>query len=123
MAGFVTWALDSVYAGITYHTLYNAACLVIPFLMAREGQVSEPDAALTGVRLAAALVQTTLLEGLMASVLYVMWHRAKASGALAIPRIRRPLAYGERVTLALAVLLMAATTAIVQILAAMQPPA
>lgn len=123
VAGFVTWALDSVYAGITYHTLYNAACLVIPFLMARDGQAADPDAALTGVRLAAALVQTTLLEGLMAAVIYVMWNRAKASGALAIPRIHRPLAYGERVTLALAVLLMAATTAIVQILAAMQRPA
>ena len=119
VAGFVTWALDSVYAGIAYHTLYNAACLVIPFLMGGQGGAGA-DAAMSGAQLTALLVQSTLLEALMVMLLYGMRRRALAAGVLSIPRIRRPLTDAERLTLVLAVLLMAASTAAVHLLAAMQ---
>jgi len=121
VAGFVTWALDSVYAGIAYHTLYNAACLVIPFLMSKQGGVNA-DADITGMRLAALLFQSTMLEALMVMILYAMRRQALSRGVVAIPRIRRPLSDRERLTLWAAVLAMVATGVIVQMLAMMQRP-
>lgn len=113
-AGIVAWALDSVYAAIAYHTIYNAACLVIPYLM--RGQANAEVAA-SGSMLFSLVVETLMLLGLMAVLLTSMLLRAHNRGVEPIPRIRRPLTTGERLTLAAAVLLMATSTVIVQVLA------
>lgn len=120
VAGIVTWALDSVYAGITYHTLYNAACLAIPFLMGPQAEVGTDAASFSVLRTAAMVMQTMMMEGLMAIVLYALWQRAKTAGVVLIPRIHRPLADRERILLAAAVLAMAASAVIVQMLAVRQ---
>ena len=120
VAGIVTWALDSVYAGITYHTLYNAACLVIPFLMGPQAEVGMDAASFSVLRTAAMVMQTMMMEGLMAITLYALWQRAKIAGVVPIPRIRRPLTDRERIALWAAVLAMAASAVIVQMLAARQ---
>ena len=116
VAGYVTFALDSVYAGITYHTVYNAGCLVIPYLLARQGDAGA-DAALSAAMVFSIATEAFMLLSMMALLLISLRLRARNSGIESIPRIRRPLSDVERLTLSAAVLAMIATCAIVQILA------
>ena len=113
-AGVAAWALDSVYAAIAYHTIYNAACLVIPYLARGQADV---ELAITGPALFSLVVETLMLTGLMAVLLTSMMLRARSRGVEPIPRVRRPLAAGERLSLAAALLLLVASTAAVQALA------
>ena len=60
---------------------------------------------------------TKFALALMALLLTSLLRRAQSAGIEAIPRIRRPLSDRERVALLAAVLLMLASTAVVQVLA------
>ncbi|MBR1820771.1 MAG: CPBP family intramembrane metalloprotease [Clostridia bacterium] len=116
VAGFVTFALDSVYAGIVYHTVYNAACLVIPYLLA--GRVdAAADAAMTGSMLFSIILETATLLSLTALLLVSLRLRARNAGIEPIPRVRRPLSDRERLTLLAAILVMIASTVIVLVMA------
>ena len=116
VAGFVTVALDSVYAGIVYHTIYNTACLVIPYLLA--GVDEAADAALTGPMLLSVALELVLPSVLLAMLLLTLRLRARNAGVVVVPRIRRPLSGAERAMLLAAVLLMLATNAAVLALSA-----
>ena len=113
VSGYLVFAVDSLYAGIVYHTVYNAACLVIPYLAASQpaGEAS-PDAAL----LVSMLWQTLMVFGMMAMLLASLRSRARLENRVVIPRIRRPLEGGERIMLLAAVLAMLAGTVAVAIL-------
>ena len=52
--------------------------------------------------------------------LYALWQRAKIAGVVPIPRIHRPLTDRERIALWAAVLAMAASAVIVQMIAIRQ---
>ena len=107
-------SLDSLYAGIVYHTVYNAACLVIPYLLAGQaGLDAAPDA---GMALAAA-AQCLMTLAMMAMLLAAVHMRARLAGRMSIPRIRRPLATRERLMLLAAVLVMLAGNVAVAIIA------
>ena len=110
VSGFACFALDSLYAGIAYHTIYNAACLALPFLISGGGDAA-PE-------VSANLVFSVALDGLttfamLAMLLTGLRLRARRLGIEPIPRIRRPLETGERLTLTAAVLVMLATIIIV----------
>lgn len=112
VAGFVTWATNSVYAGMVYHTVYNTACLVIPYLMA--GQGDGAGFAFTAERVFALVLQTLMFAGLMGLGLTSLWLRARNEDVVSFPRSKAaPLSAGERLWLAAAVLATVATTAIV----------
>lgn len=117
ISGYVTFALNSVYAGIVYHTVYNAACLAIPYLLAGQADAAV-NAALTGTMLFSFALEAMALAGMMAFSLWTFRLRARNAGILPIPRIRRPLSDRERLTLAAAVLVMAGSTVAVLVLAA-----
>ena len=114
VAGYATWALDSVYAGIVYHTVYNAACLVIAHLLAGEGdaEVALDLAMVVNIALRAAMQILTMLL-----LLALLAQRARHANIASIPRIRRPLSPRERAMLWAAVGAMVASTAIVAALA------
>ena len=121
IAGFVTFATGSVYAGMVYHTVYNAACLVIPYLMAgREAEAAEAAGAVGSVGMAISLaLEFTMLGSLTALMLVTLRLRGRNRlGIEPIPRVRRPLTARERLWLAAAVLAMAASTVVILILSA-----
>ena len=115
LAGFVTFALDSLYAGIVYHTIYNAACLAIPFLLRNS---AGGELTLDAPMVFSLLLELTMLLALMAVILVSLRLRARREGIEPIPRIRRPLELGEKAMLAVAVLAMLATTVAVLTIAA-----
>lgn len=115
ISGFVVFALDSLYAGIVYHTVYNAACLVIPYLAA--GQAEAAGAAITPGLLFSIVLQVLAVAAMAAMLLVSLRLRARNAGIEPIPRIRRPLSGRDRAMLAAAVLAMLASGVIAAVLA------
>ncbi len=114
MAGYATWALDSVYAGIVYHTVYNAACLVIAHLLAGQG---DAEVTLDISLIIAVALRAAMQLMMMVLVLALLALRARRENIAPIPRIRRPLARREKAMLWAAVGAMLASTAVVAALA------
>ena len=113
VAGFLAFALDSVYAAMVYHTVYNTACLVIPYLAA--GQAGG-DVAIDAAAIFSLAVQAVMIAAMMAMTMMTLRLRARHAGIVAIPRIRRPLEGRERAMLLAAVLAMVASMVILLIL-------
>ena len=88
VSGFACHAFDSLYVGIVYHTVYNAACLVIAHLLAGEGnaEVALDLAMVVNIALRAAMQILTMLL-----LLALLAQRARHANIAPIPRIRRPL--------------------------------
>ena len=114
VSGFICFALDSLYAGIAYHTIYNAACLVLPYVLS--GGSDAAPAASTGLVLSVVLDALTSLS-MMAMLLAGLRLRARRVGIEPIPRIRRPLGTGARLMLTAALLVTVATNLIVLVIA------
>ena len=113
VAGYLAFALDSLYAAMVYHTVYNTSCLVLPYLAA--GQESA-DVVINAAAVFSLTIQTAMIAAMMAMILATLRLRAKREGIEPIPRIRRPLEGRDRVMLLAAVLVMAASTLILLIL-------
>ena len=113
VAGFLAFALDSVYAAMIYHTVYNTACLVIPYLAAgQEGA----DVAVDAAAIFSLAVQAVMIAAMMAMTMMTLRLRAQRAGIVPIPRIRRPLEGRDRAMLLAAVLAMAASMLILLVL-------
>ena len=110
ISAFVTFALNSLYAGIVYHTIYNAACLTLPYLLIREN-AAEP-VPLDGAQLLMLIVETAAMFALMAMLLATLRMRAKLNGIEPVPRIYRPVERRDRVMLWTAVAVMLASAII-----------
>ena len=113
VAGFLAFALDSMYAAMIYHTVYNATCLVIPYLATGQQGADVP---VNGALLFTMVVQTIVIASMMAMLLAPLRLRAKREGIEPIPRIRRPLDERDKLMLIAAVLVMIASTVILLIL-------
>ena len=113
VAGFLAFALDSVYAAMIYHTVYNTACLVIPYLAA--GQAGA-DVAVDAAAIFSLAVQAVMIAAMMAMTMMTLRLRAQRAGIVPIPRIRRPLEGRDRAMLLAAVLAMAASMLILLVL-------
>jgi membrane protease YdiL (CAAX protease family) len=116
VAGFLAFALDSAYAAMVYHTVYNTACLVIPYLASglegKEGAAVTFDAA----AIFSLAVQAAMIAALMAMTMMTLRLRAQRTGIVAIPRIRRPVEGRDRLMLLAAVAVMVASMAILLVL-------
>lgn len=110
VSGYACFALDSLYAGIAYHTIYNAACLALPFFLSEGGDASPAFSASLAFSVALDAVTTLSMIALLLAGLRL---RARRLGVEPIPRIRRPLSTGEKLMLAAALLVMLATLIIV----------
>ena len=114
VAGFLAFALDSVYAAMVYHTVYNTACLVLPYLAAGQG---DADITFDAAAIFTLVLQTVMIASMMVMLLATLRLRARRQGIEPIPRIRRPMKSRDKVMLLAAVLVMAASTLILLIVA------
>ena len=116
IAGYLSFALNSVYAAMVYHTVYNTTCLAIPYLAAANAGGDVPiDAAL----ILSMALNAVMIALMMLMALSMLRLRAKQEGIEPIPRIRRPLEGRDRLMLLAAVLAMAASMAILLIVTQM----
>ena len=106
VAGYLAFALDSLYAAMVYHTVYNASCLVLPYLAAGQG---EADVAIDAATVFSLSLQTMMIIAMMAMLMATLRLRARREGIEPIPRIRRPLEGRDKAMLLAAVLVMAAS--------------
>ena len=114
LAGYLVFTLDSLYAGMIFHMVYNTACLVINYIVSAGSEAT--DAALAAA--AEADLLTTLVALvvdigvgclMIAMTMFTLNLRRRIMGIEPIPRTRMPLAKSEWLMLALAVLPMIAT--------------
>lgn len=123
VAGFIVYAVDSLYAGMVYHTVYNAAILLIMHLMAKQPDAVEAAAAemsaMSGAALAGSLAMDLAMVGAsIALTLIALNLRRKAAGIEPVPRSRQPMTGRERAMLAALLAASALSMAAVQALAA-----
>ena len=115
VAGYLAFALDSLYAAMIYHTVYNASCLVLPYLASGQG---EADIAIDAATVFSLALQTIMIAAMMAMLIVTLRLRARREGIEPIPRIRRPLEGRDKVMLLAAVLVMATSMLILLIVSA-----
>ena len=120
IAGFVTFALDSVYAGMVYHTVYNAACLVVSWLVASAGEAAETATATGTFPVISLVLETAMVYLMMAMLLVMLRLRAQRHGIQPIPRVRRPLETRDKVMLIGATATMLASTVVLLALSGMK---
>jgi len=111
VAGFLVYALDSLYAGIIYHTVYNSACLLVSYIAAMDTAALEQSHALLEVmgkgELAFSLITELLMLGLMASIgLRTLNLRRKLTGIQPFLRVREPLSTREKAVIILSLIPM-----------------
>ena len=114
LAGVATWALDSVYAGIVYHTFYNSACLVLSWL-ARDMAAAEAAGDVQTLPLA---LQALAMSGMAGLLVFAMLRRAWWAGVESIPDNSRPMERRDRLMLWAAVAELAISMIVVAALAA-----
>ena len=115
VAGYLAFALDSLYAAMIYHTVYNASCLVLPYLASGQG---EADVAIDAATVFSLALQTIMIAAMMAMLIVTLRLRARREGVEPIPRIRRPLEGRDKVMLLAAVLVMTTSMLILLIVSA-----
>ena len=107
LAAYLVVLLDSLYAGITFHTVYNTACLVIAHLAQNHARSGDAPAGVDALGIALELAMVLLMMGM---TLYALRLRSRAMGIQTIPRIRRPLSGREQLWTAAALAALVVTT-------------
>ena len=113
ISAFLVFALDSLYAGIVYHTVYNAAILVIVHTAAGMEDVAMPEG---GALLMTVLTDVVVIGIVLTALLVTLNLRRKAAGVEAIPRSDQSFARRERALMAALFLLLAGATVAEQLL-------
>lgn len=117
ISAFIVFAVDSVYAGMLYHTVYNAAILVILNLLSRQGDIPADAAADGGLIASAAL--NFLMVGLGISMLLNALNlRRRMLGIEALPPAPDRMTMAERLLLLLLCLALIGSMIAVQALSA-----
>ena len=106
-------AVTAVLFALLHGNLYGLPAYL---LSSQDDTVAEM--AVTGQLLFSIVLDTAVVLALMAALLATMRLQARNAGIEPIPRIRRPLSDGERLSLLAAVLAMLATMAVVLVLSA-----
>ena len=116
LLGYVAFAFDSVYAAITYHTVYNTALVLVNVYAAAAPVTAEEEALLAASTFEAVggwpgvlalAFYTALLIWAMRGFLRVAEHRRRMRGIRAVPAGRETLPGAAKLALAVAVLIMA----------------
>jgi len=110
VSAFLVFALDSLYAGIAYHTVYNTVILMLLYAIphATESAESAPATPWTSIAIDA------LCIGLLLYLTLRMLDRRRAAlGIQPVPRTRAPLRGSEWALIAAVALVCAATSALV----------
>lgn len=91
VSAFLVFALDSLYAGIVYHTVYNAFILVALYLLPQTDEAAAPQPAM----LMSVAIDALVLGALLYLILKSMDLRRRARGIEPVPCIGQPLRRGE----------------------------
>lgn len=117
MIGWLVAALDSLYAGIVFHTIYNTACLVIPYLLAPLAEEAEAavETAGTGTMALSMIVDTAIVLGVIALLLRMIRVRSQMAGVQLAPSNPVPLTRGEKVLLVVLAIALIVSNAVATI--------
>lgn len=110
VSAFLVFALDSLYAGIVYHTVYNAAILMLIYVMPDMAEAAEATPAPSVLSIA---IDAVCIGLLLFMTLRMLNRRRRLLGIEPVPRIRRPLRKSEWALLAAAALVCVATNILV----------
>ena len=110
VSAFLVFSLDSLYAGITFHTVYNSLILILIYLTPAAGDAAPAMNArmLTGVA-----VDVLTFALLLWLTLRLLDRRRRARGIAPVPHVRQPLRKSEWALLAALGVVFAATNALV----------
>lgn len=111
ISAFLVFALDSLYAGMVYHTVYNTFILVILYLLPKAGEAVEAQA--QAVSPLAVAVDAIFIGILLFLNLRMLDRRRRLMGIEPVPRVREPLRRGERALLVLLGIVFVGTSALV----------
>ena len=111
VSAWLVYALDTLYAGIVFHTVYNAGCLIVLYWIetGASGAAQTAEAA-PGVTFGMVLELVTMAF-LAAMILITLNLRRRLRGIEPIPRIPRPLSGRDRWMTALLAAALAAAQA------------
>lgn len=107
VSAFLVFALDSVYAGIIYHTVYNTAMLVLLYLAPQAEEAAA--SASQSISVASIALDAAIIGLLMLLTLRTLDLRRRARGIQAVPRTRQPLRPGEWAMLAVLMMVFVGT--------------
>ena len=113
ISGYLCYALNSIYASMAFHTVYNTGCLVITYMAQK---VSQDDAEIAGGVVLSMVIDGVLIAGLIALMLRAFELRRRMNQIEPIPRIRRPLDVKDKLMLWAALAAMIVTTVLTLIL-------
>ena len=112
ISAFIVFALDSLYAGMIYHMVYNAAILLLAFQIARI-ELPEGAAEAAGVSTLSIVSELAIMLALMAWMIVHLDHRRRVAGIEMRPHTRTPLRRSEWIPTLVAVVLMVIVTILV----------
>ena len=110
ISAFTVFALDSLYAGMIYHMVYNAAILVLAFQVSR---IEVPEGAAADVSMLSVATELAIMLALMAWMIVHLNRRRLAAGIEAKPRIKAALRKSEWIPTVVAAALMVIVTILV----------
>lgn len=113
MSAFIVFAMDSLYAGMLFHTTYNAAILVIVRLVSAQEPAAAEAAAYSGIGIALDVVMTFLM---IAALVIPLNTRRVLAGIEPVPRNRQKLTGREKLLLIAMTALMVVDLTVVQVL-------
>lgn len=114
ISAFIVYALDSLYAGMLFHTVYNTAILVIMYMIAGRGDVPVEE---TGALSAISVALDIIMVGVMiVTMLLTLNVRRRVKGIEPVPPTKAPLLRKERVMLGALIAVLVISIIAVQIL-------
>ena len=106
VSAFLVFALDSLYAGIAYHTVYNAIILVLLYKLPRAADAAGAAGAISWLSVA---IDAMCMGLLLMMTLRMLDRRRRIMGIEAVPRVREPLRRGDWALIAAFLAVCAAT--------------
>ena len=107
---YLTWCCNSIYAGMIYHTVHNAASTILLYIQSGSNAAAETADMLTAIGglpgIASLLLNMLLLGGLMLLLLRPFRIRALLSGVPKMPRKKIPLSRNGRWAVAIIIVFL-----------------
>lgn len=114
ISAFIVYALDSLYAGMLFHTVYNTAILVLMYMIAGQGDaIAQQAGALSAISIALDMIMVGLMT---LTLLLTLNARRRAAGIEPVPPTKAPLLRKERWMLGALIAVMAISIIVVQAL-------
>lgn len=119
VSAFIVFALDSLYAGMFYHTVYNTAILVILHLIDKNAAATDTASAAS---LLPAIVTDLLMTGIALGLMLASLNlRRRMAGIDALPRTPGRMSGGERALMIVLIVGLVASMIAIQVISMAMP--